>query len=148
MDRGKHTRKTLTLSHSRVFNPEDWLRFIELEIFTDDGDDLGLGDSDLLELQLGIMAGPTLHPVIAGTGGLRKIRFVPEGWHMGKRGAARACYAYYPGHSIVLLVAAYGKSEKEDITAAERKMIKRLLGEFGQALERGIDRSGGGSGRR
>jgi hypothetical protein len=142
MDGASHKRSTVTLTYPRHLNPEDWLRFIELDIFTQDWRELGLTDEDLLALQIAIMAGPQLHPVISGTGGLRKIRFAPAAWRRGKRGAARVCFAYFPGFSIVLLVAAFDKNEKEDITQEERRTIKRLLREFERLLDHGIDKKG------
>lgn len=58
--------------------PEDLLHFIELKGFERDWSELGLKDSDLTELQLTIMRGGKLAPLVKNTGGLRKLRFAPE----------------------------------------------------------------------
>lgn len=67
---------------SQSFQPDDLLHFIEMEGFWQDWLDLGLGDDELLELQLTIMAGGKYAPLIPGTGGLRKLRFSRQagGW--------------------------------------------------------------------
>ena len=57
------------------FDAADWPKFIELPGFTRAWTTLGLRDGDLTALQAAILEGPFRHPVIAGTGGLRKIRF-------------------------------------------------------------------------
>lgn len=120
-----------------VFNPENLLHFIELRQFTEGWDDLGLDDEDdLTALQLMIMVGPKKHPVISGTGGLRKMRFAPDHWNAGKRGAARVCYVYFQEYGIVLLAIAYGKNEKDDLKAAEKKAIAKLIVEIEKELDR------------
>lgn len=84
-------------------------------------------DDDMWALFATIMVSPESAPVVAGTGGLRKLRFAPPTWKSGKRGALRVCYAYFPKHAIILLVMAYGKNEKETLSAAEKKGIKQYL---------------------
>ena len=111
-------------------SPEDFLHFVELDEFRDDWEHLELDvERDLWDLQILIMADPGGAPVIPGTGGLRKLRFAPGRWQVGKRGAVRVCYVYFPAHWTVLLVAAYGKGEKDDLTDDERKGIKMYIGQ-------------------
>ncbi len=74
--------------------------------------------------------------VIPGTGGLRKIRFSPSSWRRGKSGAIRACYAYFVSAEQVFLVAAYGKNEKENLTAGEKAAYRKLLREIELSLTR------------
>ena len=62
-----------------------------------------------------------------GTGGLRKLRFAPERWNCGKSGAVRVCYAYFPDHWKVVLMAAYGKGEKGNLTEKEKQGIKAYI---------------------
>ncbi len=108
--------------------PEDYLHFVELDGFRDEWERLGLNDEhDDWALQILIMCNPKGPPVIKGTGGLRKIRFAPERWNLGKRGAVRVCYVYFPDHGTVLLVAAYGKNEKDDLTNEEKKGIRTYI---------------------
>jgi hypothetical protein len=71
---------------------------------------------------------PTCGDLIAGTGGLRKIRIGRRG--MGKRGGARVIYFFHDSEVPVLLVAIYAKNEKGDLTAAEKKEFFGLLKVF------------------
>ncbi len=114
--------------HDHQLAPEDFLHFVELDEFGDDWKRLELDlDNDLLALQLLIMCDPKGSPVIKGTGGLRKLRFAPKRWKVGKSGAARVCYVYFPDHWTVLLVAAYGKKEKDNLTGEEKAGIKAYI---------------------
>lgn len=103
------------------------LTFIELDGFREDWSRLGLDSDDLLVLQLAIMRAPALPPVIPGTGALRKIRFKPLHWNVGKSGACRVCYVHFPEHETVLFVIAYGKSERDNLTAAEKSAVRELI---------------------
>ncbi len=105
-----------------ALNPEELLNFIEMKGFVDDWERLKLDvEFDLLALQVAIMAAPRAAPVVSGTGGLRKLRFSPPGWKMGKRDAIRVCYVYFEDFWTVLLVVAYAKNEKGDLTAVEKR---------------------------
>lgn len=120
-----------------MLSPEDFLHFVELDEFRDDWEQLGLDvERDLWALQITIMSNPGGSPVIAGTGGLRKLRFAPLEWCAGKRGAVRACYVYLKEHWIVLLVMAYAKNEKLSLTDQERQGIKAYIAEINRYLAR------------
>ena len=69
---------------------------------------------------------PTSGDVIAGTGGLRKIRTPTGKNNRGKSGGARILY-YCQIEELVLLIDIYTKSEKENITPAEKNEIKKRL---------------------
>jgi hypothetical protein len=101
--------------------------FIELQAFTSDWDNLGLGDSELFELQDLILGDPHEGPVIPGTGGLRKLRFAPRVLGRGKRGGLRVLYVYFEVLAVVVLVKAYAKNVKDNLAAAEKKAIHRLI---------------------
>jgi len=81
------------------------------------------------------MCAPDKPSVVKGTGGLRKIRFAPAPWATGKSGAARVCYVYFEEFSIVLLIAAYSKKEKENISAAHKSAYKQLIGRAHHLLQ-------------
>lgn len=110
--------------------------FVELEGFSDDWAALNLTLDGLFELQNAIRANPAGFPVIPGTGGLRKLRFAPLRSSKGKRGGVRVCYAYFPAREAVLLVWAYPKSQKENLSAQEKKAIRAYLDGFGEGLNR------------
>jgi hypothetical protein len=103
------------------------LEFVELRGFRDEWLSLGMSDDDLRTLQNAIMSHPSAAPVVAGTGGLRKLRFALPKANVGKRGGVRVCYAFLPHLELVLLVKAYPKTEKSDLSAREKKAFKQLI---------------------
>jgi hypothetical protein len=112
---------------------EEWWSFIHTSTFDEDWEELGLGDEDLARLQGVLIDDPQVGDVVAGAGGLRKVRFARSG--EGKSGSLRVCYAFFPAHGVVSLVAVYGKTSKSDLTPHEKRYIKRLLGQFQAALD-------------
>jgi hypothetical protein len=67
---------------------------------------------------------------------LRKLRFAPPDWDTGKRGGVRVCYVYLKKHWTVLLVAAYDKHEKDDLTDAEKEGIRKYIQQVDKWLSR------------
>lgn len=132
-DRRGRKKGKLTYPQHRL-KPEDLLDFVETRQFTADWNDLDLDDDEFTSLQIGIISNPRGGALIEGTGGLRKLRFAPRKWHTGKRGALRICYAYFEDHAVVFLIRAYGKTVKDDLTGAEKKVIRQLLERIGQEL--------------
>src|SRR5438132_13767829 len=104
----------------QTFPPEELLTFIELRPFTRRWQQLGLDDTDLQALQLLIMIRPKAGDVIAGTGGVRKLRFAPPQWRLGKRGALRVCYAYVEQAGTIVLGLVYAKGENDDLSSKEK----------------------------
>ncbi len=82
-------------------------------------------DSEREELVAFVGANPEAGELIPDAGGVRKIRWALAG--RGKRGGARVVYFYHGERLPVFLLAAYGKSEKANLTMAERNAIKRLI---------------------
>jgi hypothetical protein len=110
-----------------AFEPSEWPTFIHLDLFDEEWSDLGLGDNDLRELQSAILAAPTRFPVIRGAEGLRKIRFAPSRAERGKSGAYRVGYVQLPEFGFILLVTAWGKNDKSDLSAADRRAISAVI---------------------
>lgn len=106
----------------------DFLAFFAAAAFTASWEKLGLNDQDLVRLQQQIIDDPTAGDVVAGTGGLRKMRFAPAGG--GKRGGVRVCYTLFPDRGTVYLVTAFGKSRKTDLSPAEKKATAAMISEF------------------
>jgi hypothetical protein len=79
----------------------------------------GVSDEHLRELQRQIMQGAG--DVIQGTGGLRKIRCAIAGH--GKSGGLRVVFADYPATGKCILVAAFAKNVKENLSKAERNIL-------------------------
>lgn len=101
--------------------------FVETLGFSEDWHNLDYDDDDLLLLQGRIMAWPKAAPVIPGTGGLRKLRFVAPKQRQGKRGATRVGYVYFEHSDIVLLVIAYAKTAQRDVLHGQKKAIRQMI---------------------
>ncbi len=74
--------------------------------------------------ELEIVLAPTAWPVIPGTGGARKARAARGG--RGKSGGVRIIYFVMSRHGVIYLIDIYAKSQKEDLTNAERREIRKL----------------------
>ena len=83
------------------FDADNWPEFIELPGFSRAWASLGLSDDDLTTLQAAILDGPNCHPVVSGTGGLRKIRFARPGKGRGKSSSYRVCRGTPSDHRAI-----------------------------------------------
>jgi hypothetical protein len=100
--------------------------FVETPAFTADVKVL-LPDDSYAGLQRELIARPAAGDLIPGTGGLRKIRWRLPG--QGKRGGARVIYYWFTLQSRILLLAIYGKGTKDDLTAAEKRLLRKIVEE-------------------
>ena len=100
--------------------------FIELAPFAAVRDELFLEDQ-FLELQWFLGRWPEAGDVIPGTGGCRKIRWQLQG--KGKRGGVRVIYFLRTKAGQIVLVAAYGKNEREDVP---RQWLRKLKEHFNE----------------
>ena len=76
-----------------------------------------LGDAgfdDMLEL---LARGPKSGRVIAGTGGLRKVRVARPG--RGKSAGTRVIYYYHNENKPILLLLIYAKADQDNLTNAQ-----------------------------
>lgn len=127
---GNSGTDTYTLRYPKgLITPVDFANFVLFPGFEQRWKNLGLTGIDLEVLRVAIMVDPKRAPVVRGTGGLRKIRFAPPRWNVGKSGALRIGYAYSEQRSVVLLVTAFAKHEKATLSPGECKAIKCLLKE-------------------
>jgi len=76
-------------------------------------------------LEQSIAERPDAHPVIAGTGGIRKARWARPG--MGKRGGVRAVYFFQTHAGTVYMLDIYAKNEKADLTSADKRELKAIV---------------------
>jgi hypothetical protein len=95
-----------------------------------------LDDAALSDLQRLLMADPQRGRVMVGCGGLRKIRVGDPRRKKGKRGGCRVVYLHVPETSWVYLLDIYGKDVKDDLSANERAVLKRLGNEYKEAALR------------
>jgi hypothetical protein len=80
-------------------------------------------EQDAMEASIG--ADPERHPVVAGTGGVRKARWRRPGG--GKRGGVRVIYYFAPVPDSVYFLAIYAKSEQENLSDADKKVIRKIV---------------------
>ena len=104
--------------------------FVHTKVFDRLWESLGCNDDDLLELQKAICDHPQGHPVIRGTGGVRKIRVTLD--DRGKSGGARVLYVDFVVRGVVGLLYAYSKGNKENISDNERKILKTMVGQINE----------------
>jgi hypothetical protein len=72
-----------------------------------------------------IAADPKGAPVVSETGGCRKIRVAIEG--RGKSGGVRVLYLFIEVAQTAILLWAYPKNVSDSISAAEKKIIRKLV---------------------
>ena len=93
-----------------------------------------LAEPEQAALQLAIAADPETHPIVPGTGGVRKARWARQG--RGKSGGVRVIYYYWRAieelaaqvlDREVYLLSIYAKNEQSDMTAADRKAAKKFV---------------------
>jgi mRNA-degrading endonuclease RelE of RelBE toxin-antitoxin system len=70
---------------------------------------------------------PNRGSVIPGTAGLRKLRWQKAG--TGKRGGIRIIYFWIIDESTVLMLLAYPKSERDDLTPTQKRKLKQIVEE-------------------
>ena len=78
-------------------------------------------------MQLALLLRPEQEAVIRGTGGLRKLR-----WRLaeaGKRGGLRLVYFWDSPEETIYLLFLYTKSDREDLSARQLRILSRLIRE-------------------
>jgi hypothetical protein len=87
-----------------------------------------LDDEELAQVQALLLARPDAGKVILKSGGLRKLRVAAKGH--GKRGGARMIYYWVVADDRILMLDIYAKNEKEDLSAAELKLLRTLIEDY------------------
>lgn len=80
---------------------------------------------DRTEMENAVATDPERYPVVPGTKGVRKARWSRPG--MGKSGGIRLIYYFWVEPNAVVLIAAYAKNEKENLTDADKKEIRKIV---------------------
>jgi hypothetical protein len=101
--------------------------FIQLASFRSDAKRLGFTLDDLATIENAVSKKALDYPVIAGTGGVRKMRFSSETSSGGKSGGSRVCYFVVVDPAHVYLVMAFGKNEKENLSPQDRNAIASVV---------------------
>jgi len=99
--------------------------FIRLPQFEKQCKHINLDEDDVRAIEIALLDNPASGTIINGTGGIRKFRFpLPN---IGKSGGVRVIYVDFAFYEKIYLITAYGKSETEDLTQAERNELKKLI---------------------
>ena len=102
------------------------MRFVETPVFTA-ALRRHLDDEQYRQLQIALMLRPEQGPVIRASGGLRKVRWAKPG--AGKRGGLRVIYFWAQAERAFYMLYAYTKSEQEDLTPSQTRVLGRLVRE-------------------
>ena len=102
------------------------MRFVETPVFTAVVTAL-LSAEEYRQLQLALLIRPEQGALIRGSGGLRKLRWGVRG--RGKRGGVRVIYYWHPGEELLYMLLVYAKSEQDDLTPAQLRVVRRLVQE-------------------
>lgn len=97
--------------------------FIESAVFTRQVQAL-LTDDEYAALQWRLALNPKAGAVIQDTGSLRKVRWASGGG--GKRGGVRVIYFHAVSQNQVRFLLIYRKGVKDDLSAAEKKVLRKL----------------------
>jgi len=93
---------------------------------------MGLGDTELSQLQEMLQTNPKAGKVIRGTNGLRKVRI--SFGKQGKRGGGRVAYVDFTVHKKVYLLTAYPKNIKDNLSKEERNLFAKVIVGFEREL--------------
>ena len=81
---------------------------------------MGIDEANMADIEAEIVSNPT-HPMIRGLKGVRKARIRRSG--IGKRGGGRVIYYVALGSDRFYMMAAYPKSQRDDISTEQRRRI-------------------------
>lgn len=102
---------------------KNYLEFVHLPSYRRSTEGV-IDDEAQREIEATLIERPDAGAAMAGTGGVRKLRIPLAG--RGKRGGARLIYYYRAAKGRVYLIVVYVKGRKENLTPAERAVMKRL----------------------
>ena len=87
-----------------------------------------LNDEERAQLVDFLAMNPDAGDLIAGTGGVRKVRWALPG--RGKRGGARVIYFYHDTGMPQFALTAYAKNERSDVSQQDRNDFKRFTSQL------------------
>ena len=105
--------------------------FIESRVFSRRLLALGKdGSAEVLSaIQSDLLDNPERGRVVQGLGGVRKARAADPSRGKGKRGGFRYLYLYLVSDQEIYLLYLFDKDEREDLSPAERKLLRDLADE-------------------
>ena len=108
------------------------LIILETKGFTKKFDKL-VGASERLTLYHHLEQDPISGDVIAGSGGIRKLRWSRPG--MGKRGGVRILYYYVDACGFLSLLTLYAKNEQQNLAAQDIKFLRCVVEQIESQLK-------------
>jgi len=102
------------------------LEFVESAIFTRQAR-ASLSVAEYTQLQLYLLTNPDAGALIAGSGGLRKLRWGLS--RRGKRGGVRIIYFVQSAAGRIFMLYLYRKNDQTDLTVDQLRRILRLMGD-------------------
>ncbi len=104
-----------------------------------------MSDDALSDLQQELRNNPETGSVMPGCGGMRKMRVADARRGKGKRGGVRVIYLHVAEADVIFLMDIYGKAEQDDLSADQKRVLKRLAEGYkratvtaAEAFKRGI----------
>lgn len=89
---------------------------------------------EIASMEASIASDPEAHPVVPGTGGVRKARWRRQA--KGKSGGVRVIYYYWVSDNEVYMLYVYAKNEQADMDAAGRKAAKKFVEDLKRGKEK------------
>lgn len=83
-----------------------------------------LKKEDFEDFKKTLAENPEQGDMIAGTGGIRKVRL--KSATKGRSGGLRVCYLYIENRLILFLLFIYAKNEQENLSQSEKTELKQL----------------------
>ncbi len=87
-----------------------------------------LSDEERADLIVYLAEYPGAGALVQGTGGIRKLRWARRG--KGRRGGIRVIHCLHGDMMPLYLLAAFGKNEKANISAEEKRQLARAVNEL------------------
>jgi hypothetical protein len=97
---------------------------VETAVFTRRVAEL-LSDDEYRKLQVILANRPTAGSLIAGSGGLRKLRWASAG--TGKRGGVRVIYYWAPKQHRLLMLLIYAKNVRDGLASDQLKTLRSVV---------------------
>ena len=106
------------------------VKLVRTRYYIKDVKKLKVSAEDVEEMERSIIADPLAGVLIQGLKGVRKVRF--RIGNRGKSSGGRAIYYFLVVGNEVIMLMAYTKSEKQDLSPEDRKSVLRVLEELGR----------------
>ena len=106
-----------------MLNDAPEITVLQLPKFKYEATDL-IGADGVEDLAVYLIDRPDAGVVIAGAGGVRKLRWAAKG--KGKRGGARVIYLYVVIAARIYLLRCYAKNVRTNLTADEKRQLRQI----------------------